>query len=664
MIVSIYIENERLDLFDDESISIVSSVLDVQDININTTEYSRPFTVPASDNNNNIFKHYYNSDIDNGFDARKKAIARIEIGGVVFREGKITLTKVIIKSGRPSSYMINFFGLLVSLKVILGSDKLSVLDCSEFTEAYTPDFVKALLTNNQTPDEIILSIPHRDDLICSLLSNRKYFYASNSTAYDATVEANLYYSALLTSNGAKWNELKPSFKIRSIIEKIETKYGINFTGGFFDTTLFDNLYLCLDNGSSLRVATVSEDVAIDWTAGLYDYIYTSWVNIPILSPETYSITCSIDPVIAYLAVPYTLKMYVNDVLIEQISPTGNSTLTTNIFEIGDYTIYFVIETQGYFEYTPTITVAKSGFSETATLAIPSVLNVDYNVAEQMPGITILDFLKGLIQAFKLVIVPTSATDIYINSVETYYSEGNIIDITKYVDISQIEINRPTLLNKISYSFQDPATILNKQFKGSTSEAYGDEKLFIYDDAGALIDGGSIDIQLPFEQVIYERLIDTQTNTNTPIQYGALIDDKLASVNIKPHVHYAILRDIATIGFNNGSGIENLTGEYFAPSHVAADLAFGTGFIFGSEIEEFSKLTITDNLYTEYYSTYINNLFNIKRRSYTVSTKNIPINIISEIKLNDTIVIGISYFRIDSMDINITSGEIKFNLFNI
>jgi len=191
-----------------------------------------------------------------------------------------------------------------------------------------------------------------------------------------------------------------------------------------------------------------------------------------------------------------------------------------------------------------------------------------------------------------------------------------------------------------------------------------KKLFIYDDDGDLIDGGTIDIQLPFEQVIYERLIDTQTNTNTPIQYGALIDDKLAAVHVKPHIHYAILRDITTMCFNNGAGIENLTGDYFAPSHIASDLAFGTGFIFGSEVEEFSKLTITNNLYTEFYSTYINGLFNIKRRNYTVTTKNIPIHIISQIQLNDTLVIGVNYFRIDKMDVSITTGEIKFNLFNI
>jgi len=402
------------------------------------------------------------------------------------------------------------------------------------------------------------------------------------------------------------------------------------------------------------------------TGGPYVYIEDTSVNIEILSVATWFATCEIVPETAYNTVPYKLKMYVNGVLDEEVEGTGTIELRKQLSAIGDYSIYWEVETSAYFQYTPTFSVNAPApiTDETATTAAPNIMSVDFLVADNMPDITILDFLKGIIQAFKCVIIPVNETDIYINPVDTYYNDGGTIDITKYVDISQIEVSRPTLLNKISYKFQDPATILNKQFKGITNEAYGDEILYIYDDDGDLIDGSTIDIQLPFEQVVYERLVDTQTNTNTPIQYGALIDDKLASTHVKAHVHYAILRDITTMCFNNGAGIENLTGDYFAPSHVASDLAFGTGFVFGSETEEYSKLTITDSLYTEYHQTYINSLFNIKRRNYSVTTKNIPINIISEIQLNDKIKIGINYFRINSMDVNITNGEIKFNLFNI
>ena len=67
--VNIYVNGELLDQYKDEAVSIVSSVLDVSDITKNTGDYSKTFTVPASKNNNKIFKHWYNASIDNGFDS-------------------------------------------------------------------------------------------------------------------------------------------------------------------------------------------------------------------------------------------------------------------------------------------------------------------------------------------------------------------------------------------------------------------------------------------------------------------------------------------------------------------------------------------------------------------------------------------------------------------
>ena len=58
--IDIYIEGKRLDLFEDENITINSSVQNINDISKVFTDFSQSFTVPASQNNNKIFKHYYN----------------------------------------------------------------------------------------------------------------------------------------------------------------------------------------------------------------------------------------------------------------------------------------------------------------------------------------------------------------------------------------------------------------------------------------------------------------------------------------------------------------------------------------------------------------------------------------------------------------------------
>ena len=92
-IIQLYIGSDRIDLFDDESVQLTQSIKDVRDIGKVFTEFTKRFTVPASPNNNKIFKHYYNYDIvisdTSGFDARKKQSATIELNHLPFKKGKI-----------------------------------------------------------------------------------------------------------------------------------------------------------------------------------------------------------------------------------------------------------------------------------------------------------------------------------------------------------------------------------------------------------------------------------------------------------------------------------------------------------------------------------------------------------------------------------------------
>ena len=130
--VQIYVKDvdgsfQRLDLFKDENISITDKIQDVRDIAKVFTEFSQSFSVPASKTNNKLFKHYYNADIVDGFDARKRVDARIEINNIPFKTGKVRLEGVNMMNNSPESYRIVFFGDTVKLKDILGDDELGDL---------------------------------------------------------------------------------------------------------------------------------------------------------------------------------------------------------------------------------------------------------------------------------------------------------------------------------------------------------------------------------------------------------------------------------------------------------------------------------------------------------------------------------------------------------
>ena len=83
--VQIYINDEIIDLFDDENIEVSSSVQNINDIAKVFTDFSQQFTVPASPRNNEVFKYYYQNDVEDGFIAKTRQPARIEINYTPFR---------------------------------------------------------------------------------------------------------------------------------------------------------------------------------------------------------------------------------------------------------------------------------------------------------------------------------------------------------------------------------------------------------------------------------------------------------------------------------------------------------------------------------------------------------------------------------------------------
>ena len=69
----------KVDLFKDENFELNSSVSNINDISKTFSDFSQSFTVPASDTNNRIFQHYYNSDVDGTFNPNIRVSSLIEI---------------------------------------------------------------------------------------------------------------------------------------------------------------------------------------------------------------------------------------------------------------------------------------------------------------------------------------------------------------------------------------------------------------------------------------------------------------------------------------------------------------------------------------------------------------------------------------------------------
>jgi hypothetical protein len=252
-------------MFEDESVTITDSIQNVKDIAKVFTAFSQSFSVPASKNNNKIFKHYYNFDIDGGFDARQKKSATIELNYIPFRTGKIKLDGVDLKDNKPHTYRVTFFGDIVELKDKLGEKKLSDLDFSSYQPLnYDPATVESKLTTEESNTNHIIAplITH---------SQRLFFDSGNEEPDDG----NLHWQSGGGNHihGVKWNELKYAIRVNKIIEQIETDFDLEFSSDFFKNTSieeFDHLFLWLHRKSGavedLSGSTTTFETIIDgWT---------------------------------------------------------------------------------------------------------------------------------------------------------------------------------------------------------------------------------------------------------------------------------------------------------------------------------------------------------------------------------------------------------------
>lgn len=656
MIIALYIGTDRLTLFKDDDVIINNSVARAGDITKVFTDVSNSFSVPADDVNNKIFSHYYNSSVLNGFDGRKKVDGAIYLNGLNYKVGKFTLTKVIMKGNKPSSYTLDFFGNLVDLKDLLKDDRLTSLDLSAYD----------IGLNDTT---VVSQLQNEGDTIMSLFADKRYVFDSVNTIATTDQLVNIAYNDATVDNGISYLDFKASIKNLRVIEAIEAKYNLTFSRDFFGLNEFESLYMLLSNQYNLyNYRTLILGNTTDPTYNLTgDVILATGIGTP-TERETVTFNYSVTPALDYIDDEYNMYITSDNVEIGRLNGvTGLSTLLINVSDLynagGVENVEFWIESANILAYSATIVrfTPTTSYLSTANL----VLNAPtLSVSKKMPTLKTIDYLSGLFKMFKLVAIPQKDGSIFVDTLERYYTNGKVQDVSKFVDYKEITVSPETILNEINYQFQDPKSILNQRFKEINGVGYGDLDLTITDSNGNLIDGGKIDYKLPFEQVVYEKIYDLgDSNSDTGIQYALLTDTSIKPVDVACHLHYNYLTSTDPIKLINQLGVAVSVSDINSPIHTAGLSNPIASTTFGTENNEYDGALITQTLYSNHHEKYISDTFDERQRKYTLTTKNISNDLILNLELNDVLKIKDKYFRIDSYKSNIITRELDFNLKN-
>ena len=696
--LQLYIGNERIDLFKDEQVSFNQSIQNIKDPAKIFTEFTQTFTVPASKTNNKIFEHYYNFNIVNGFDARNKVDGRIELNNIDFKQGYIRLEGVDLKLNKAYAYRITFFGETVNIKDLLRDTKLAALgDLDQYNLNYDSTTVKARLQNASGP------------ILCPLITSgasgeeSRLFYNSNNSAHTDDT-GNLYYHTGASNNhGVLYSDLKYAIRLYEIIEAITESYpALVFTDDFFSTSNaeFYNLHMWLHRkkGSVAPAAQVELFPTLVDGFGLPQQ-YTTMLNGSALEVYTScnpynNATCpntSLPSVIQQLTLQPANTGITYDVIINRNGTvwfTDSNVSGNQQYDEGDmgfmdeasYTIIIRTATSLDFnlvrwELAGYLTVG--GWSETySTTNFTASATFQFVITEQIPDMKIIDFLTGLFKMFNLTAYYVSNRQdadygkIKVQKLDEFYLSGINYDISKYIDVKTSKVNVALPYREIEFGYEGTGTLLALQYEQLQGKTWGSEQFTGNATVGNNFDGPNpiYKVTLPFEHMQMERLVNVNPNLASPqitTQYGYFVDDNLEAYFGKPLIFYPIKRNGTPISFRDSKTSHSSLSTYYIPSNsISVSSATSTKNInFYLEVNEYTlDTTFTGTLFEENYLEYIQDIFNGKRRLTKVKAY-LPLKIIYNLNMNDSVIINNQGYLINSLKTNLITGESSLELLN-
>ena len=679
-VVSLYIytgtTSKRLDLFNDEKISVTSAVSNFNDLGKIFTDFSQSFTIPASKNNNKVLSHWYESSLDNGYDHRKRYDAYIEIDSLLYKKGNIQLEKANKKNGFIESYTITFYGNLTQLKDKFKDDKLNKIDFSALNHTYN----STNIINRINPSSsFLVNYP-------LIGSQRKFYYKEGTSSQDITN----------TAGAIKWNELFPAIPLWKVFELIQSTYGVTFTGSFFNLDQFGKLFLYLKNAETITYTT--EQLLVDFDSivtGPFtelnlttNIITTNWNFATINASFQARITSDIFiyPRSGFGSIAYTVYIYRDNLIYRTYECVGDSQCQLDDFTYADtqgitHTYYVKVSSNSNFQFGTYLDYRRiyvnnltNSYSNVTVQAGSDTQTTSgkININNYIPDITVNDFLAGIIKTFNLMIIPTDINTFEFLPLEMYYNAGKILDVTKYIYADEMDFERPKLFKAINFQYEKSNNILNNAFRGLYNTEYGD---LIYTNTNSN-ESSNYDIKLPFENVLFEKTV------NHPFETATLIDKDLKPYVPKPMLIYNnetlptalsgsdrihITTESTTVEVTNYVRFSN---EY---NSLPTDLTYSylMSMNFGNEQSPWYNVLAPQGLYFRHYKNYIDNLYNIKTR--VVKCKALfPTSLLSSnvknsagvnlgIQLNDRLIIRNKRYIINNITTDLTTGEANLEL---
>ena len=687
---------DRYDLDTSENIPFRLDISAIQNNSIgsNFGLASQNITLPGTKNNNKFFQAAFNVNSPNvrGF-KRSIPCQVIQEGAAVFT-GNLILNNVITDGVADTNYDITLVNETVDFATLVSEQYLSELDYSDLDHDFTPLNVTASFNSDNS------------------FLNGDVYYPLVDYGVDGTVPDmyNMHFGGQVgkidnQTTPMVIQQFKPAIRVKAVIDKIFDSVNYEYSSSFFDSPEFSSIYMLTTNNDKNGVTSNSSQDAgfrassnfnqtiaggigttglVQFNTDIYDPLNqfnTTVSEFTAINSGQYAFSANI-PFSKGAGVGFAtfiLRLKLNGTTIAQqvypVTNTPNGTFgfsTAAVTLVGGDVIKLDFEWSAVDFYSGTPILLYLGASRTfSTLYAPiAVIGTNVNMAQQIdPTVKSLDFLKGIIEKFNLVIEPkkNERNTLIVEPFDVWADAGEVKDWSdKYDRAEKVSIKHPIASQPLKVTFNDSfdSDVLTTYAK----ENFNDERPYgswTYTSNSDIPRGerkvGGFFAPLPTkglpgaDNIIVPQLYKLDTSGGRPYKF-------------KPRLGYRI---------NNQSAVGAASGEFYLKNPQGGNVLAINNYATISHLQQYPAngcnslhfdgkwwpfhQSVSDGFteygtYNQYWSRYINELYDDDSRLLTLNMNFKPTDLI-DIQLNDKIFIDNAYYRINKISgFNISNDD--------
>lgn len=675
MNVTLTIAGQKADLYADEEITLTRKLKDLSDLQKTLTDFSRPFTLPATDTNNSIFTHFYNLAINDPFPVHEKVEATLTINGLDVFVGVLELTSVTLKNLAPDNYSVTFYGRNKQLSTLWGEDTLRDIDYN-LDHTLTNANVKSSWSGGLRSGNVVYPVIDygvRED------GPFKYNNAANFPTQNIARG-----SGAITAT-----ELRPAIKFDLLLEKCFTHIGktLSIDTGISDPNLF---VLGMNSAGALML---DQDPTFSATKNSFSSSGSVLSKVKINAYNSKTDPSSLFSLSAGEYSPNAVGQYTFKLRIETPSTqrciirlrTASTPIVAQFFGgtlsgtqreftvtinsgyyAPDLYVEFTFQANAFGDTTYSFTSGAITFSCVAGPQTP--FDPDVFIEEAMPDIKISKFIGGVLGMFNAVLLSEDGNNYTMQNVTEYFDDGASRDYTDKIHTQTLVIEKKEIPSRVVLKHQEVDDVANNEFEAILRRRFGE---LVYDNSGKY-DFTSEEkvVESPFTIFPPTFLQESDANGKqiglTDLELPSFLDASGQAIEVPLSLWY--FTNYGSVNdswyFDEGSGTSNPQAQtsfpFFRPfsQNPSSTSSYSLGYSYETD---YNDVVATNTLFEEQWKHHLDSLYNEKMRRLMV-TAVLEASDWLDLKMNDTILIAGRSYKIESISYNLATKFAKINLF--